>query len=97
MIKHVIAIATITAASLLSAQHEARAVTPPPPPHPEFSCFNNSWTLAQYTGCHFIGESVPNATLTTANGTYNVICTGEGGCDFTFTPRDPFSPPVIEP
>ena len=97
MMKQLIAVAIVVASGLASLPNANAGRNPPPVPQPEFSCFNNSWTLAQYTGCHFVGENVPNATLTTGNGTYQVFCTGGGGCNFTFTPRNPFSPPVIEP
>jgi hypothetical protein len=84
----------LAAICLAPTQSVAQATTTT---QPEFSCFVNSYTLAQFTECYFVGEGVPNAEFETGAGTYRVVCSYDGGCDFTFTPRSPFRPTTIEP
>jgi len=95
MIKKFAAAAFLVAACLVSAPQQAHAQTTTT--QPEFSCFVNSNTLAQFTNCYFIGEGVPAAVITTPAGTYTVVCSYAGGCSFSFAERNPIRPRTQEP
>ena len=95
MMKNFAATALLVAACLVSAPQQAHAQATTT--QPEMSCFVNSWTLAQYTACHFIGEGVPSAVITTPAGVYTVVCTYAAGCSFSFASHNPIRPRVIEP
>lgn len=95
MSKKIFAAAVLVVAGVASAVPVAHAQATTT--QPEFSCFVNSYTLAQFTNCYFVGEGVPNAVIETGAGTYRVECSYQGGCSFTFTQRSPFRPTTIEP
>ena len=95
MMKNFAVAAFLVAACLVSAPQQAHAQATTT--QPEMSCFVNSWTLAQYTACHFIGEGVPAAVITTPAGVYTVVCSYAAGCSFSFASHNPIRPRVIEP
>ena len=82
------ALVALLGLSLFSAR-PAEAGVPPDGNH-SHACFFNTykdWDL--YIGCVYIGENRPSATLSTANGTYYVTCSMQGGCAFTWKPNRP--------